>query len=201
MEAGRYILVACIAYLLGNVQFAVIISRMKYKDDVRNHGSGNAGSTNMLRVYGIKPGAVTFAGDFFKGVLAILLGKLIAGEIGGYVATICVVLGHCFPVLFKFKGGKGVASTFGCIWMINPLYGAIVTVIGAAIFFATRIIAVASMSGATIFLLLVLLLESQNIPLIIMTVILYVFIILRHVDNIKRLIHKEENKILKKEKA
>lgn len=198
MEMGRYAIVALAAYILGNIQFAIIISRMKYKDDVRNHGSGNAGSTNMLRVYGAKSGAVTFIGDFLKGVAAILLGRWIAGEVGSYIATLFVVLGHCFPIFFKMKGGKGVASTFGCIWLINPLYAAIVTAVAAILLFTTHIIAVVSMGAATVFLLLVLFFDLQNTPLVVVTVCIYMFIILRHTDNIKRLIHKEESKVLKK---
>ncbi len=106
----RYTIIAIAAYLLGNVQFAIILSKWKYHDDVRKHGSGNAGSTNMLRVFGLKPGLLTFAGDFCKGVLAVLLGRLVAGERGSYVAALFVVLGHDFPVFLQFKGGKGVAS-------------------------------------------------------------------------------------------
>ena len=90
---------ACIAigYLLGNIQTAIIVSRAYYHDDVRNHGSGNAGSTNMVRVYGYGPGAITFAGDFTKAFLGVLLGQLLCGQIGGYIAGLLVVIGHCWP--------------------------------------------------------------------------------------------------------
>ena len=104
-----YLACAALGYLLGNVQFAVIISRLKYKDDVRNHGSGNAGSTNMLRVFGLSSGLITFLGDLLKGILGVLIGRWIAGEVGGYICALFVVLGHDFPVFLRFKGGKGVA--------------------------------------------------------------------------------------------
>ncbi len=195
-----YVLTAVLAYLLGNVQCAVILSKWKYHDDVRNHGSGNAGSTNMLRVFGLKPGLITFTGDFAKGVLAVLLGRLIAGERGAYIASLFVVLGHDFPVFLHFKGGKGVASTFGIAWALNPLYGALITVYAAGALWLSRTVAIVSMSGITLYMVMTLLFQWQNTELVVLFLLLWALILVRHIENIKRLLSGEESKLFDKKK-
>ena len=194
----RYVLIAVLAYLLGNVQCAIILSKFKYHDDIRNHGSGNAGSTNMLRVFGLKPGLITFAGDFIKGMLAVVMGRFIAGEIGAYVASLFVVLGHDFPVFMHFKGGKGVASTFGIAWMLNPLYAVIVTVYAAIMLFLTRTVAIVSLTGVIVYLILTMLLQSHNTPFVVLVAILFVLITVRHTENIKRIFTGKESKLFDK---
>lgn len=200
MNMGLYILAAVVAYLLGNLQSAVIISRLKYKDDVRNHGSGNAGSTNMLRVFGLKSGAVTFAGDLLKGVLAVLAGRWIAGEAGGYIASFFVALGHCYPVFLQFRGGKGVASSLGVAWMLNPLFAAIMTVWAALMVAVTRTISIVSLTGITLYFLLTLVFDWGNWVLIASIGLLWLLIVLRHADNIKRLLKGEESKLFEKKR-
>ncbi len=197
---GFYILAAVLGYLLGNLQSAVIISRLKYKDDVRNHGSGNAGSTNMLRVFGLKSGAVTFAGDLLKGILAVLVGRWIAGETGAYIASFFAVLGHCFPVFLQFRGGKGVASTLGIAWMLNPLFAAIMTVWAGLMVALTRTISIVSLTGITLYFLLTLVFSWGNTVLIVAVGLLWLLIVLRHADNIKRLIKGEESKVFEKKR-
>lgn len=196
----RYIVIALAAYLLGNVQFAIILSKWKYHDDVRKHGSGNAGSTNMLRVFGLKPGLLTFAGDFSKGVLAVLLGRLVGGELGAYVAALFVVLGHDFPVFLQFKGGKGVASTFGIAWALIPLFGMVLTVYAVLMIFLTRTIAIVSLSGVTLYLILAAIFYWQNTELLILIVLLVALVFIRHTDNIKRIIGGEESKLFERKK-
>lgn len=190
-----YLLLAILGYLLGNVQFAVILSRIIHKDDVRRHGSGNAGSTNMLRVYGLKSGLLTFVCDFSKGVLAVILGRVIAGELGAYVCALFVVVGHDFPVFLKFKGGKGVASTFAVIWMLYPLFGAIITVYAVVMILVTRIISITSITGITLYLLLVAIFDWGNTASVILAAILLVLILIKHRENITRLLKGEESKI------
>ena len=189
-----YLACAALGYLLGNVQFAVIISRLKYKDDVRNHGSGNAGSTNMLRVFGLSSGLITFLGDLLKGILGVLIGRWIAGEVGGYVCALFVVLGHDFPVFLRFKGGKGVAASLGVIWMIRPLYGLAVTLAAVVLILLFQIISVASMAGSALFMLLALIFDWGNWALVALAFLLWALIMLRHWENILRLARGEENK-------
>ena len=109
---------AVIAYLIGSLNFAILLSRKKH-DDIRDHGSKNAGTTNMLRTYGKRMAVVTLLGDFLKAVIAVRIGALICGEFpyfsGMYIAALFCIVGHIFPVYFKFKGGKGIAAAAGAI--------------------------------------------------------------------------------------
>jgi len=193
-------LAAVVAYLIGNLQSAVFLSRWKFHDDIRRHGSGNAGSTNMLRVYGWKPGAITFAGDFLKGVLAVLAGRWIAGENGACVASVFVALGHCFPVFLGFRGGKGVASSLAIAWMLNPLFGAIVSVFAAVMAYLTKTISIVSLSGITLYLLLTLIFRWNDTAMVLAVAALWLIVVLRHTDNIKRLFAGEECKVSAKKK-
>ena len=183
-----------LGYLLGNVQFAVILSHFVYHDDVRLHGSGNAGSTNMLRVFGLKSGLLTFIGDFLKGAAAVLIGRSLGGPEGSYAMALGVVLGHDFPAFFKFKGGKGVASSIGIIWLLHPLIGAISTVVGVGVALYTKIISVGSLLGATTFLLLTLAFGTDLWQRL-LALALWALIVLRHSENIDRLRKGTESKI------
>lgn len=151
---GLWTVIACIivGYLLGNIQTAIIVSRAYYHDDIRNHGSGNAGSTNMVRVYGYGPGAITFAGDFLKAFLGVLIGQLIAGQIGGYIAGLFVVVGHCWPVFDGFRGGKGVASSYSIAIFTFPLGALGAILIGGAILLINKKMSIMSLAAMLLFL-------------------------------------------------
>jgi len=191
MEVLHYVLGALAGYFIGNIQFAVIFSRLLHRDDVRRHGSGNAGSTNMLRVYGVKAGAMTFAGDFLKGVAGALLGRAIGGQYMACAMSAGVVLGHNFPVFFGFRGGKGVASSFGIILMVTPLWGGITAALALTVAAVTRTISLASLTGAVTYIVLALAL-GQDVWIKLFAAFLAGLLVLRHKDNIKRLIKKEE---------
>ncbi len=190
-----YALCLLIGYALGNVQTAILLSNAMYKDDVRGHGSGNAGTSNMLRVFGKKAGVFTFIGDFCKGILAVLIGRLLGGELGGYVCGFAAVVGHDLPVIYKFKGGKGIATTLGIAWVCFPVLAALATVIGFAIIWMTQMVSVGSLIGVTFFAFGVLLRHEDNIPAVILFALLWVLAIWRHKDNIKRLRRGEENRL------
>ena len=117
-----YLITALAAYALGSLNFAVIISKVKYHDDIRKYGSGNAGMTNMLRTYGKVDAALTFAGDMLKTMVAIVIGMLLVGTVGSgnYVAGFFAILGHVYPVYYRFKGGKGVVAAATTILMLDP---------------------------------------------------------------------------------
>ena len=189
------LLSAVAGYLLGDIQTAIIISKKHYHDDVRNHGSGNAGSTNMVRVFGIKPGAATFAGDFLKGVIGVLAGRLLCGQLGGYVGGLFVVVGHCWPVFAGFRGGKGVASSFGIAWMTFPLGAAITTGVITLLFLLTKRVSVMSLAGILTFFLTTVIFGG-NPFLIALAAALTVVVYVRHKDNIVRLLHGEEGKFI-----
>lgn len=109
----RYILCAAAAYLLGSISTGVLLSRRLFHDDVRKHGSGGTGATNMLRTYRLKAALLTFAGDAAKAALAVLLGRYLAGFEGGCVAAVFAIVGHMWPLYFGFRGGKGMPARWG----------------------------------------------------------------------------------------
>ena len=105
-----FLTIIAIAYLLGSINFAIIISGRKYKQDIREFGSKNAGMTNMMRTYGKKAAAFTLGGDALKAIVACCIGFLIFGRLGAYWAGLFCMIGHVFPIFYKFKGGKGVVT-------------------------------------------------------------------------------------------
>ena len=191
--------IACviIGYLLGNIQTAIIVSRAYYHDDIRNHGSGNAGSTNMVRVYGFGPGAITFAGDFLKAFLGVLLGQLVAGQVGGYIAGFFVVVGHCWPAFDGFRGGKGVASSYSIALFTFPLGAIGAILIGGAILLINKKMSIMSLAAMVLFFLSTLIFQLSNLPLVILAGLLMVVVFVRHGENIQRLIHGEEQRLRK----
>ena len=150
-------IVAVVAYLIGSVSFAVIVSRIGAQDDVRKHGSGNAGMTNILRSFGKKLAFFTALGDFGKGVIAVALGRMIfsLAEItvldGGYIAGLFVVLGHLFPLYFGFRGGKGVLTSLGVVLMLNWVVFALLVVLLVPVVFTVRIVSLTVLWGYALF--------------------------------------------------
>ena len=191
-----YIESAALGYIIGNIQFAVIFSYLLHRDDVRHHGSGNAGSTNMLRVYGKKDGIITFVGDLLKGVAGVLIGRLLGGENCAYMGAVGVILGHCYPVFFGFHGGKGVASSLGAVFALNPLYGGIVSIVAAIVAIATKTISAASLSGTAAYLIIALIWGTKENKLF--AAALFILICIRHRENIARMIAGSEGRVLEK---
>lgn len=151
MEALKIIGVIVVAYLLGNINSAIIISKCKGRD-VRKLGSGNPGTMNMFRNFGKFWGIMTLVFDALKGVLACLFGWFLLGgeyalgidRMGMYVAALSVIVGHVFPVFFKFKGGKGIASSIGVLLVIDPAVTAVAFVVGALFLIVAKMGAVTS---------------------------------------------------------
>ena len=145
------VVIAC-AYLIGSLNFAVIISRIKYGQDIRDFGSGNGGSTNMLRTYGRKMGALTLLCDMLKAAVACTVGSLCLGlTVGGYMAAFFCMLGHMFPVYYKFKGGKGVAVAAASMLMLNPSVFAIILVCFLVIVGGTKYVSLGSVMCAFLY--------------------------------------------------
>ncbi len=199
------VLAAVIGYMLGSISFAVIVSRIYAKDDVRNHGSHNAGMTNVLRVYGVGPAACTLLGDFGKGIVAVFVGRMIFNAFGinfmdaGYIAGLGALFGHLFPLWFGFKGGKGVLTSIGILLAINPLAIAIVLAIALPFVFIVRIVSLASITGAAIYPLITYMVEvfNGNPPVwdTVFAVIFAAMVIWMHRSNIKRLLNGTEKKL------
>ena len=189
-----------IGYLLGNIQTAVIVSRAYYHDDVRNHGSGNAGSTNMVRVYGYGPGAITFAGDSLKAILGVLAGQFLCGPVGGYIAGFFVVIGHCWPMFLGFRGGKGVASSYTVAILTFPLGALGAILIGGAILLINKKMSLMSLAAMLLFFIATMVFELKNLPLVVLAGLLTIVVYVRHADNIQRLAHGEEQRLRKEGK-
>ena len=206
-----YIIIAIIAYLIGSVNFSIIISKKTAGFDVREKGSGNAGTTNMLRSVGKKAAAITLLCDILKGVIAIgiaiIIGKIwtdLNAELLLQIAGIAVVIGHTFPIFFGFKGGKGVATSLGVLLMSNWQIGLICLVFALILMILTRMVSLGSCAAAVLFPVLTLFINDHYTVLtegksgsvyFIYSVILAVIVLFNHRSNIKRILNGTENKI------
>ena len=138
--------IACsiISYLLGSINCGVILSKEKYGRDIREQGSGNAGATNMLRTYGKKAAIFTFLGDVLKSAIASIVGRLFLGYLGAFVAGFFCIVGHAYPIFFKFKGGKGVVAISTMCLLTNPGVFLIMLVIFVLILVGFKMVSLAS---------------------------------------------------------
>jgi glycerol-3-phosphate acyltransferase PlsY len=189
-------LIPVLSYLIGSFSSAYVVGRVFKKIDIRNHGSGNAGATNALRIMGRKLGVMTFFMDFAKGIIAVLVGLELGGYNGGILAALFAVLGHNWPIFFKFKGGKGIATTIAAMAMLQfpiTLISVIVGVLTAAI---SRYVSLGSLVFLTVLFALTFTgLSNGGVITSIITFILMILGYYRHKGNIKRLIEGNENKI------
>ena len=205
-----YIVVSIIAYLIGSVNFSVIISKKMAGFDVREKGSGNAGTTNMLRSVGKKAAAITLICDILKGVIAIFIARGIAaiwtnlnGALLVQIAGILVVIGHTFPIFFKFKGGKGVATSLGVLLTLNWQIGLICLVFAIVLMALTQMVSVGSIAAAILYPVLAIFIgENYIVPgnYIISSIILAIIVVFNHRSNVKRILTGTENKISFKKK-
>ena len=206
-----YIVVAIIAYCIGSVNFSVILSKKMAGFDVREKGSGNAGSTNMLRSVGKKAATLTLICDILKGIVAIIIAIVIGNIVSDsnkelllQIAGVAVVIGHTFPIFFQFKGGKGVATSLGILLMTNWKIGLICLVFALTLMILTKIVSLGSCVAAVLFPVLTLFINDNYTVLtsgksgnvyFIYSVILAAIVLYNHRSNIKRLLNGTENKI------
>jgi len=202
---AAYIIVAVIAYLLGSISFSVIISKKIAGFDVREKGSGNAGSTNVLRTVGKKAAVLTLICDVLKGVVAVLIATLVGkiwkeldGALLVQLAGIFVIIGHTFPIFFKFKGGKGVATALGVLLITNWQIGLICLVFALVLMALTRMVSVGSIGAAILYPVLTIFITQNYIVTgnyIISSIIIAVLVVFNHRSNVKRLLSGTENRI------
>lgn len=195
----KLIIISLIAYFLGNISASYMVAKYLKGIDIRKYGSGNAGATNVFRTLGVKAGLLAFLGDALKGVIAVVLGQLIGGENGQVAAGLFVVVGHNWPVLLGFKGGKGIATTIGVMIAINPLMVAAIVPIGIVIIIITKYVSLASILGMTIFPLLMLA-TGQPRNLVVFSFLLSAMAIYKHKSNIVKLLNGTESKLGEKAK-
>ena len=228
--------VLIIGYLLGSLNFGIIISKIFYKDDVRNHGSGGSGATNMLRTYGKFPAIMTFFGDGLKAAAAVFIGALILGAhtsdffsyngviynnavdferalielygenrptiiihtyeafAGMYIGGLAALIGHAFPVYYKFKGGKCVAATFFLVLCTEPLVALILLAFFIAFVWGTKYISVGSIMCVIIYPLILYNMTGAGLHTL-AAIFIALFVVYLHRENIMRLLNGKENKL------
>lgn len=196
----KYIIIILIAYLIGNFSSAYFIGKIFLKKDVRNYGSGNAGATNAIRAFGYKIGILVFLGDLLKGVLAAYISHKIDPVYGQYIGGISLLVGHDWPAVLKFKGGKGIASSIGVMLFINPYLALMCFVIGITIAILTKIVSIGSLIGVSLApILAIIFFRPLEDAFLIFTITLSLLAIFRHKENIVRLIKGEEKKLKTKD--
>ena len=192
--------VLCIAvpYFLGSINFAIILSKTIYKTDIRDLGSKNAGATNMMRMFGKKTALMTFAGDALKAFVSGALGYLLLGQYGAHIAGLFCILGHMFPIYYKFKGGKGVVTTAVSMLMCNPFVFLILFVIFVIIVAFTKYISLGSVMCVLLYPIILDRVEKfvngVSRAYVIIPMIIAALVIFMHRENIKRLMNGTESK-------
>lgn len=210
MIAVKLGIIAVLSYLLGSLNFGVILSNTVKKEDVRDSGSGNAGTTNMMRTYGKTLGLLTIAGDILKVMVAIWIAfkimdveelKVTLDNASDYpqvvlksFAGLFAVLGHIFPCFFKFKGGKGVATSGGMVIIIDWRIALILLVIFALIILITKYVSLGSILMA-VFYPVFIGIFYKDIILVLIATVFTIIVVVAHRENVKRLINHTENKI------
>ncbi len=210
MSVVKVMLSFILCYLLGSISFAVLFSKIAGKD-VRALGSGNAGSTNMLRNFGVKWALFTFAGDFLKGSLGVFLTGLINSDSPNEalikeIAVIFLLLGHMKPIFFSFKGGKGVATGLGALAVVAPKTFSVIFVLGILIAGISGFVSLAAISMSVLYPIITLFsavyskspVGTAEIVYIAVAFLIGAMILYSHRANFKRLVRHEENSIYKK---
>lgn len=191
MEIYKYILVAFAGYMLGSLSMSIVLSRTVLGEDVRRKGSGNAGATNMARVYGLKAGVLTLGGDVLKASLSMLIGWLLLGDVGLALGGIASLVGHCFPVYYNFRGGKGVSVGAAVALAIDwRVFLSVVLVFALAAFLSKKVSLGSVCAAVTISIAsLIFQVSAARLILAVFGMLLVVF---QHRENIKRLINGTE---------
>ena len=211
---GTLLLVLLSSYLLGSINSAILISKTVYKDDIRKHGSGNGGMTNMLRTFGGKAALLTLAGDLLKTALAIFIAGFAFGFFywGGisvqgycYVAGLFAVLGHIFPIYYKFKGGKGVLVTSTMALILTPLPFLILFALFAGVVALSKYVSLGSVCSAVLYPVIlhgIFTVRGAQMPGLISlsTIVLACIIVWCHRGNLQRISDRTERKLSFKKK-
>lgn len=215
------VMAGVISYLIGSINFSIMLSKFIGGKDIRKSGSGNAGATNMLRTYGKKMGVITLLLDVAKGIAAIVIVNLMVQHYNSplvnerffaeleraslpYISGLFVVLGHNFPLYFGFKGGKGVATSLGVVLMLDWKLGLVIAICAIAVMAITKYVSFGSILGGAAFIVgeaARMIVAQDFIPVkFVCCIILGGMLIARHHANIKRLLNGTENKLGAKKK-
>lgn len=187
MELVFCILLAIGSYLIGCISLSIILSKNIFGGDVRGMGSGNAGATNMARAFGLSAGVLTLLADALKAVIAMVVGNLLFGDLGLAIAGTASLIGHCYPVFYGFKGGKGVSVGAAIAFAIDWKVGLFVVLCFAVVAAFTRRVSPSSITAALGIVVACILFKAST-PELVMAIIGCTLVIYRHKENIKRLI-------------
>ena len=197
-----YIIVALLAYFIGSISFSVIFSRKFAGFDVREKGSGNAGTTNVLRTAGTKLALLTLLCDILKGVVAILIAFIaseiwrdVDGTLLKYLAGFFAILGHTFPIFFEFRGGKGVATALGVLITLNWKIGLICLIFAVIIIAFTKMVSVGSILAAVLYPILTIFMSDFKFSTVLVSVFIALLVIFNHRENLRRIKNATENKL------
>ncbi|MED0657913.1 glycerol-3-phosphate 1-O-acyltransferase PlsY [Anoxybacillus ayderensis] len=188
------ILLMIIGYLLGSIPFALLVGKIGYGIDIREHGSGNLGGTNTFRVLGVKAGLIVTIADILKGTLAASLPVLFHVDIHPLITGMFAVFGHTYPVFAQFRGGKAVATSGGVLLFYSPVLFMTMLAVFFLILYISKYVSLSSMlTGmyATVYAFI----WTDDIPLRIVVTLLTLFVFYRHRANIKRILNKTEPKV------
>ncbi len=195
------LLCALIAYLLGSIPFSYIFTKKLKHEDIREKGSGNAGTTNVLRNYGWGMGIITLVCDLLKGLLSAYIGFLLFGLIGMYVASVFSVVGHNYSCFLKFKGGKGIACSIGVMLLIQTIPTIVILSIALVIVLVTRLMSLGSVIGLILSVIAAFVFHTTEVYLLIAVVAIGILGLYGHRENIKRLLSGTEAKLNISKKA
>ena len=197
-----YTIISILAYFIGSVSFSVIFSRKFAGFDVREKGSGNAGTTNVLRTAGTKLALITLLCDILKGVVAILIAfiaskiwKEIDGTLLKYLAGFFAILGHTFPIFFEFRGGKGVATALGVLITLNWKIGLICLIFAVIIIAFTKTVSIGSILAAVLYPILTIFMSEFKFSTVLVSIFIALLVIFNHRENLKRIKNGTENKL------
>ncbi|WP_394866701.1 glycerol-3-phosphate 1-O-acyltransferase PlsY [Paraclostridium bifermentans] len=195
----NYLIIILVSYFIGSISTSYIIAKKMMGVDIRTQGSGNAGSTNVLRTLGKKAGILTFVGDLLKGVIAVLIAKVIATiahtdvSTASYIAVVFVVIGHNWPIYLGFRGGKGVATSLGAMIAVNPVIALSCFAFFILIVYVTKYVSLGSV--LSICTSPIIMFFIGNDKGLVVTLFLSASVIFKHRENIKRLLNGTERKI------
>ena len=189
----NYAILILVGYLIGTIPCSYFVGKVMGNIDVREHGSGNAGATNVLRTVGKKAALIALIGDVAKGIIPAILGQMVLGMDGAVLCAIFAVVGHCYPITLGFKGGKGVATAGGMIIGTNPLVALGLFTYMFILIKKTKYVSLASITAAIIYPIIFWILYDSTIVRL-GSILLGLLIIFKHRANIKRLLTQSESK-------
>jgi glycerol-3-phosphate acyltransferase PlsY len=192
MTAFKIVAIIVIGYLLGSVQFGLLICRYFGLEDIRKVGSGGTGATNVMRSVGRLPSALTLLMDALKGAIATMVGLWLFGENGAYIGGVAALVGHIWPVYYGFKGGKGAATTIGSLIAVHPAVGLVFFAVAIAGIAALKVVSIVSIALTTVLLAYILIFHIQNTGFVAFGLIVFILIIYCHRSNIRRIISGDE---------